>query len=111
MIVSVTRIKLKNPLKLIKFLPLLPKIMNQAARSPGNISYKGRYKGYLTFWTLTTWDNEGILRDFVLSGIHKEVMKRTRYFSDDFETTNWIIDNGAPAPDWHNAENRLLNKK
>lgn len=107
MIASITRIKLKNPLKLFKFIAVAPKIMKQAANSPGNLSYTGRYKGYLTFWTITTWEDEKSMIDFVRSGLHLEVMKQTRYYSDDFSTANWIVDN---TPSWKDGEKILSSK-
>ena len=108
MIASITRIKLKNPLKLFKFFPVVPKIMSQAAKSQGNLSYTGRYKGYLTFWTLTTWEDEKSMMDFVRSGLHLEVMKQTRYYSDDFSTANWTVDK---TPSWKDGEKILESKK
>ncbi|MCB0720993.1 MAG: DUF3291 domain-containing protein [Ignavibacteriae bacterium] len=108
MIASVTRIKLKNPLKLFKFFLVVPKVMKQAGISEGNMSYAARYKGYLTFWTLTSWESKEAMMAFVLNGVHKEVMKETRWYSSDFETTNWVT---TGKPSWDEAEKALFSKK
>ena len=107
MIASVTRIRLKSIFKLPKFIFTSNSIFKQAKNAPGNKGVKARSKG-LEFYTLTIWDEERSMMDFMLNGHHKEAMKAVRKFSNDFGSSRWSV---TEMPPWDEAFEQLKSKK
>ncbi len=107
MITSITKIKLKNILKLPKFFFISSKIFKQARSAQGNKGMRSRSTG-LTFYTLTLWDDEKSMMDFMLSGPHKEAMKIIRNFSSDYGSSRW---NSTDMPSWDDALSKLASDK
>jgi hypothetical protein len=90
MIAALTKIRLKSIFKLPKFMFVSNPIFKQAKNAPGNKGVKFTSKG-LEFFTLTLWDDEKSMMDFMLAGNHKEAMKVIRNFSADYGSANWSV--------------------
>jgi heme-degrading monooxygenase HmoA len=106
MIAAVTRIKLKSILKLPKFIFVANPIFKQAKNAPGNSGVKSTKKG-LEFFTLTIWDDERSMMDFMLAGAHKEAMKNIRSYSVDYGSAHWTV---SEMPPWDEALAKLKTK-
>lgn len=108
MIVAATRIKLKSILKLPKFFIISSGVFKQSKSAPGNKGVKSTSRG-LEFFTLTLWDDESSLMDFMLGGNHKEAMKVIRNYSNDYGSCRWSANE---MPGWDEAFAQLkINRK
>ncbi len=74
MYVSITGLKPKNLLAVLKFWTLAIPSFRQAQTAKGNLSSSvKRIKGYQC--TLTSWENRDLMLDFMRSGTHLKAMK------------------------------------
>ena len=101
MIISITKIQLKNIWQLLKFMKHAGRLRNQAISADGVIHVDVKADlGKLTFYTLTAWENESSLREFMLGGYHKEAMKNTKKIAKQAVSTHH---EGNKIPDWQEA--------
>lgn len=107
MIAAITQIRLKSIFKLPKFMFVSNLIFKQAKNAPGNKGMKSSNKG-LQFFTLTLWDDEKSLMDFMLSGNHREAMKVIRDYSNDYGSARWET---ISMPSWDEAYSELNSNK
>ncbi len=75
MIASVTELNLKNFWSLFLFLPHAVRSKVQADKSKGLISISIKSEGLLVQRTLTVWEDEASMKDYVRSGWHLKAMK------------------------------------
>lgn len=106
MIAAITKIRLKSIFKLPKFMFVSNPVFKQAKNAPGNKGVKSSNKG-LQFFTLTLWDDEKSIMDFMLGGSHREVMRVIRDYSDDYGSVRWEV---PEMPPWDEAHARLNSK-
>ena len=109
MIISITKLQLKNIWQLLKFMNHAGRSRSQAISSAGVIHVDVKADlGKLTFYTLTAWENESSLREFMLGGHHKKAMKITKKIAKQAVSTNY---EGDKIPDWQEALQILEEKK
>ena len=89
MILSVTKLELKNFGKLFRFFLRTYPAYFQAKRSPGNLFSEMRVLGLLTFGTLTAWESEEALLKYRNSGRHLEAMKASRGLTVLLQSTHF----------------------
>jgi heme-degrading monooxygenase HmoA len=106
MIASITKMRLKSVFKLPKFMFVSGSVFKQVKNAPGNKGVKSTNKG-LQFFTLTLWEDERSIMDFMLSGAHREVMKVIRDYSDDYGSARWEV---SEMPPWDEAHTQLNSK-
>lgn len=106
MIASITKIRLKSVFKLPKFMFVSGPVFKQAKNAPGNKGVKSTSSG-LQFFTLTLWEDERSIMDFMLSGAHREVMKVIRDYSEDYGSARWEV---SEMPAWDDARAQLNSK-
>jgi hypothetical protein len=62
---------------------------------------------HATYWTLTVWDDEKVMKFFRGSGVHARVMKRLPEWCDEAAYAHWIP-NSEAIPTWDEAYERLV---
>lgn len=106
MIVSVTRLRLRSLRYLLPFAWHARRARLQAERSPGCRGAQVRKTQGLAFWTLTYWDDEKSLRQYMLRGPHREAMPKLAHWCDESAVTHWQHE-GTDCPGWDVATTRL----
>jgi hypothetical protein len=95
--------------KIPRFLQLTLQILRQLRGSPGAIGYSLRAKLLSRrFWTLSVWESERALMDFVAKVPHLEVMKTLAPHMGATKFTRWKVPGSALPPDWEDATRREL---
>jgi heme-degrading monooxygenase HmoA len=106
MFVSLTRLRVRS----IRFVPLFALYTFRSLRQVKKAS--GFQKGALladrswTFWTLTAWDTQESIRQFMTSGAHKEAMPRLLHWCDEASVAHWTQPE-ATLPSWTEADKRM----
>jgi quinol monooxygenase YgiN len=82
-------------------------IQGQLRKTSGVIGYSLRAKILQrNFWTLSVWENEGALIDFVTKVPHREAMKKISPYMAATKFTRWKARGSAIPPDWKDAIRR-----
>ncbi len=105
-LVSVTRLRVRASHYLPGFLLGSIGALVQAKRAAGNLSASVLRDAHLAFWTRTVWNDEGAMRGFMLSGMHRRLMPRLLDWCDEAAVVHWISDAAQP-PSWPDAHRRL----
>ena len=94
--------------KIFKFLKYTREIQTQLSESKGLIGYDLKAK-FLNrhFWTLSVWENEDALNEFVRKIPHSQTMKDLRPHLGKTNVVSWKIEGSAVPPTWEEAYNRL----
>jgi heme-degrading monooxygenase HmoA len=104
--VSLTRLRLRS----IRF---LPGFAIHAVRSQIQVK---KASGFLdvgllpdrkwTFWTMTAWDSEASMRQYMTSGSHKKAMPHLLHWCDEASVAHWTQED-AGLPTWAEADRRM----
>lgn len=104
--VSLTRIRIRS----IRFLPLFAlhtwRSVRQIKRARGFQTGALLADRRWTFWTMTAWDSEESMRQFMVSGSHKEAMPHLLEWCDEATVAHWTQAE-AEVPSWIEADRRL----
>lgn len=104
--VSVTRLRIRSWRFMPGFMLKAFQTSRQASAAPGNLAVRVLRDSANTFWTVTVWDNESSMRNYMLSGAHGRVMKRLLDWCDEAAVVHWTQET-ADAPTWPEAYRRL----
>ncbi len=73
-------------------------------------------KGFLTgkllpdreraFWTLTAWDSQESMRQYMTSGSHAKAMPKLMHWCDQASVAHWMQEDAA-LPTWEEADRRM----
>jgi hypothetical protein len=99
------------PLRSYSKIPLFFKftlqIQRQLRETPGAIGYSLRAKPFgRKFWTLSVWESERALMDFVSKLPHGEVMRALSPHMGATKFNNWKLLGSAIPPHWNDAIRR-----
>lgn len=95
--------------KIPGFLRFTLQIQRQLRGSPGAIGYSMRAKLLSRkFWTLSVWENQRALMDFVAKIPHGEVMKALAPHMGATKFTQWKVPGSAVPIRWDDALRREL---
>ena len=84
------------------------RVQRQLAESGGLLGYAlGAKPWRKQFWTLSVWEDEKALRQFVHSGIHSGVMIVLQEDMADFGNREWIVRDSQLPPAWGVALEQL----
>jgi hypothetical protein len=104
-----TYLPLRKYGKLPLFIRFTLQIMRQLSVSPGAIGYSMRAKVLgRNFWTLSVWENERALMDFVTKIPHGGVMQGLAPHLGTTRFTRWKITGSALPLPWDDAVRREL---
>jgi len=102
--ISVTRLHLKGKRKLPVFFWHTIKSIRQAKKAEGHLYSSVDKEGWLTFWTLTIWENEDYMRDYRKKGSHLKAMKVSKDIASELDYINWESEKKTP---WDECKKRL----
>jgi hypothetical protein len=97
--------------KIPRFLQFTLQIHRQLGASSGAIGYSLRARLLSRkFWTLSVWENERALMNFVSNLPHLEVMKALAPHMGATKFTRWNVQGSAIPPNWDDAMRREAQK-
>jgi len=106
-----SRLRLTSFRHLARFIRASTQVNRQLRDAPGRVDSKLRAQlGSLTFWTLSTWEDEESLRAFARAEPHASIIadlrRRGAMRSGDFAF--WTTDRNDPLPTWDEVEARVV---
>ena len=106
-VVLLTYLPLKRLTSTPAFLRDVQRIRGQLSRASGLIGYSMRARPLRReYWTLSVWDGERALLDFVRHRPHSDVMSALRNRMGPTDFLRWRIGGSAPLPTWDDAMTR-----
>jgi hypothetical protein len=107
-----TYLPLRKYSKIPRFMRFSFQIQKQMRETPGAIGYSLRAKILpRDFWTLSVWENERSLMDFVGKVPHAEAMKSIAAHMARTKFTRWKLPGSAVPPSWEEAMKREAQEK
>jgi hypothetical protein len=104
--VSLTRLRLRS----VRYLPLFAvhttRSLRQVRRAPGFATGALLPDRRWTFWTMTAWNTQESMRQYMLSGAHKQAMPHLLDWCDEASVTHWEQPELA-LPSWSEADQRM----
>jgi len=104
--VSLTRLRIRS----FRFLTLFAlhtwRSLRQIRRAPGFQTGALLGDRRWTFWTITAWDSEESMRQFMVTGAHKAAMPRLLNWCDEAAVAHWTQQEAA-IPSWIEADRRM----
>ena len=103
---SLTRLRIRS----LRFLPFFAvhtlRSVAQIRKSPGYLQGALLADRRFTFWTLTAWNSQESMRQYILSGAHKQAMPHLLHWCDEASVAHW--DQPDPTlPNWPEAGHRM----
>lgn len=104
--ISLTRLRIRS----LRFLPLfsvyLLTTLRQVKRAQGFRRGALLADRHWTFWTLTAWDNQESMRNYIVAGSHKKAMPRLLDWCDEASVAHWTQQE-EELPSWMEADRRM----
>jgi hypothetical protein len=104
--VSLTRLRIRS----IRYLPFFGlnafQSMRQVKQAPGFQTGAVLNDREWTFWTMTAWDTQANMRQFMNSGAHKRAMPHLLNWCDEASVAHWQQEE-AELPSWAAAAERM----
>ena len=107
-IFSVTRFRVRKLRYVPLFLFLANRTMSQIRKAPGYIDGAIGRDADFAFWTMSVWQTEKQMIEYVTSGAHRKAMPRLRDWAIEASFIRWEQD-GSTLPTWREAEERMRN--
>ena len=106
-LVPLTELPLQRFRDLGAFLLYTWRIRGQLRHTPGLLGYSLRARILKRqFWTLSVWDGEAALHQFVIENPHGQVMTALREKMDRTRFVRWSIRGSESPPGWREALTR-----
>jgi hypothetical protein len=104
--VSLTRLRIRS----ICFMPFFAvyafRSFRQVSRAPGFQTGAVLNDRERTFWTMTAWDMQENMRQFMNSGAHKKAMPHLLHWCDEASVAHWGQED-VVLPSWTEAARRM----
>jgi hypothetical protein len=104
--VSITRLRVRSWKYLLPFLFYAVRSSRQAKVAEGSLAMSLLRESNNIYWTRTVWTTEAAMKSFVLSGPHRQVMRRLLEWCDEAAVVHWAQES-EQEPDWLEAHRRL----
>ena len=106
MFISLTRLRIRSfrfvPLFLVHTLRSLRQVRRAAGFERGALLADRSW----TFWTMTAWDTQESMRQFMTTGSHKSAMPHLLHWCDEASVADW--EQGETSlPSWIEADKRM----
>jgi heme-degrading monooxygenase HmoA len=104
--VSITRLRIRSAL----FMPLFAfhtlRSISQVKKAPGFLCGSLLPDLRRTFWTMTVWDSQQSMRNYMTQGSHRTAMPHLLHWCDEASVTHWEQPESNP-PSWADADQRM----
>jgi heme-degrading monooxygenase HmoA len=104
--ISITRLRIRS----IRFLPAFAldflRTRNQVKRAPGFQSGSLLADRRWTFWTMTAWNSQQSMRNYMTTGPHRTAMPHLLDWCDEASVVHWDQPEDA-LPSWNDADKRM----
>ncbi len=104
--ISVTRLRLRS----VRFLPPFAlhflRSRRQVTAAPGFQGGSLLADRAWAFWTMTAWDSEANMRNYMTAGAHRAVMPRLLDWCDEASVVHWTESENT-LPPWSEAARRM----
>lgn len=104
--VSLTRLRIRS----FRFMPMFAlytmRSLKQVRSSPGFQDGALLADRSWTFWTMTAWDSQQSMRDYMISGAHKAAMPKLLHWCDEASVAHWEQET-TTLPSWTEADARM----
>lgn len=78
----------------------------QAKTAPGNMAVSLLRDSDNTYWTRTVWTTDSAVKAFMVTGTHRQVMRKLLDWCDEASLVRW--EQGTDQePDWEEAHRRM----
>ena len=104
--VSLTRLRIRSARFLPFFLLHMLRTVMQLRKAPGFRHGDLLADRSWTFWTMTAWDNQQNMRDYMTTGSHKNAMPHLLHWCDEAAVAHWTQPEAA-LPSWTEAGHRM----
>ncbi|PCH69180.1 MAG: hypothetical protein COC01_01975 [Bacteroidetes bacterium] len=104
MIVLVTKLRIKNVLKIPTFLLLGMKAVGEAKKAKGNLHTAITSGGLYEKYSMTVWESEKDMLAYTQNGAHKKAMDKALELVNDIKVSYWKSDH---IPEWEEVFERL----
>lgn len=104
--VSLTRLRIRSMRFLPFFLWHTTRVQKQIKRTAGFRIGSLLADRKWTFWTMTAWDSQDGMRQFMTSDAHKKAMPYLLNWCDEASVAHWEQPEGA-LPSWIEADQRM----
>ena len=105
-LVSITRLRVRSWRYLPAFFVAALRSASQARRAKDNLAVTILREAHNTFWTRSIWANEGAMKAFMVSGVHRTVMPRLLNWCDEASVARWTQDSDQ-QPTWDEVHLRM----
>jgi hypothetical protein len=106
-IVLLSFLPLRRYSKMPMFFRFTSQINAQLRETPGAIGYTMRAKIFARrFWTLSVWDGDNALMEFVARAAHGEAMSKVAPYMDKTNFWRWKAKGSEIPPRWDDAMRR-----
>src|SRR6266481_9433408 len=89
-LVSITRLRVRSWRNLVPFMFYTLRSSRQAKVAEGNLAVSLLRNSNNVYWTRTVWTTEAAMKSFVLSGPHRQVMRRLLEWCDEAALVYWV---------------------
>ena len=104
--ISVTRLRIRS----IRFLPSFAlyflRTRRQVKEAPGFLGGSLLADRAWTFWTMTAWDSQTSMRDYMTAGAHRAAMPHLLDWCDEASVVHWDQPE-HPLPSWPEVDRRM----
>jgi heme-degrading monooxygenase HmoA len=104
--VSLTRLRVRSWLYLPAFFVQALRSAQQAKSAQGALAVSLFRDAHNTYWTRTVWDSDQAMKAYMLSGVHRRVMRSLPEWCDEAAVAHWTQESPQP-PSWEEAHRRL----
>ena len=111
-LVLLSYLPLRKYSKIPAFIQYSLQVQQQMRKSPGAIGYAMRARILSrNFWTLSVWEDDQALMEFVRAAPHREAMKSIAPYMGATKFTRWKLQGSAVPPTWDDAMKREAQEK
>lgn len=106
--ISLTRLRIRS----IRFLPFFAvhtyRSLEQVKKAAGFQSGAVLRDRNWTFWTMTVWESQERMRQFMTAGAHKTAMAHLLDWCDEASVAHWTQEESS-MPSWEEADGKMRN--
>lgn len=105
-LIAVTRLRVRSPWFLPRFLWHASRAARQARTTAGNLGVALFQDAQRTFWTCTAWDDAEAMRGYLLAEPHRSTMRKLAGWCDEASVVHWM-QASSELPTWRAAHERM----